>query len=161
MLRILYTIVIIVPKLLYIYIYIYIHTHIISITITMISITIPAPGARRRGRPRPPGPPRRALAADKWGQHEWGRCKSNAFWQIGEKGTPSKNMKFAVAPLVLTPFVPFREPHRSASADPAAIGPGPGPGPSSTGRSAALRVLDLFSNFKWLRSRGYLGELLG
>ena len=30
----------------------------------------------------------RLLVADKWGQHEWGRCESNEFWQIGEKGTP-------------------------------------------------------------------------
>ena len=28
------------------------------------------------------------LVADKWGQHKWGHCKSNGFWQIGEKGTP-------------------------------------------------------------------------
>ena len=24
----------------------------------------------------------------KWGQHQWGRCESNEFWQIVEKGTP-------------------------------------------------------------------------
>ena len=28
------------------------------------------------------------LVADKRGQHEWGRCESNDFWQIGQKGTP-------------------------------------------------------------------------
>ena len=48
-----------------------------------------------------------ALAADTWGQREWGRCKSNEFWQIGEKGTAwhvETDMKFAVTSLVLTPI---------------------------------------------------------
>ena len=27
------------------------------------------------------------LVADKWGQHLWGRCESDGFWLIGEKGT--------------------------------------------------------------------------
>ena len=26
-----------------------------------------------------------ALIADYWGQHLWGRCKSNGFWQIAKK----------------------------------------------------------------------------
>ena len=26
--------------------------------------------------------------ADKWGRHSWGRCRSDEFWQIWEKGTP-------------------------------------------------------------------------
>ena len=69
---------------------------------------------------------RRVLVADKWGRHYWGRCKSKEFWTIGEKVQPGtlgktkvgqrecptspsvKNMKVAVTPLVLTPFVPFR-----------------------------------------------------
>ena len=29
-----------------------------------------------------------SLVADKWGQHEWGRCKSSEFRQIVKKGTP-------------------------------------------------------------------------
>ena len=69
-----------------------------------------------------------SLVADKWGQHQWGRCESNKFWQIGEKGTPwhyfwedksrltgvpknslcQKQLTFAVTSLVLTPCVPFR-----------------------------------------------------
>ena len=28
------------------------------------------------------------LVKDEWGQHWWGRCKSNEFRQIGEKDTP-------------------------------------------------------------------------
>ena len=62
--------------------------------------------------------------ADQLGQHKCGRCRSNEFSQIGEKGTPwhfwenqsrltgvpkkslcQTNMTFAVTPLVLTPFV--------------------------------------------------------
>ena len=64
--------------------------------------------------------------ADKWGQHEWGRCKSNEFCQIGEKVTPwhfwednssltgvpnknplSTNIQFAVTPISADPIRPF------------------------------------------------------
>ena len=45
---------------------------------------------------------------------KWGRCKSRED-KSRLKGAPksslSKNMKFTVTPLVLTPFVPFRRDH--------------------------------------------------
>ena len=69
------------------------------------------------------------MVADKWGQHSWGRWKSNELRRIGEKGTPwhfwedksrqtgvpqksssveKQVMESAATPLALTPFAPFR-----------------------------------------------------
>ena len=69
------------------------------------------------------------LAAEKWGQHEWGRCRSNEFRQIGEKGmqtrliltdldrlvpkSPSvkKHFKKCSDPISADPICPFSEGH--------------------------------------------------
>ena len=106
----------------YIYIYIYIYTGMrvcVYIYIYIYNYLFRPPRGWRS---------LESLAVDKNGvsTNESGRCKSNVFWQIGEKGTPwhfwedesrltgvpnkslSKNRKFAVTPLVLTPLVPLR-----------------------------------------------------
>ena len=79
-----------------IYIYIYICrdyvNHDINIDID-INNNRRAPAARRPGSRNGLAPPLhaqacRTLVVDKWGQHKWGRCKSNELCQTREKVRP-------------------------------------------------------------------------